>query len=60
MIAYEFHWEDKEREEHFLGILVERRENPERITEESIKKWGKTVIGEWVRIHNIRFRQIEV
>ena len=60
MTAYEFHWEDKEGREYFLGILVERRQDPKRITSESIKKWGKTLIGEWVRISNIRFRQIEV
>lgn len=43
MIAYEFYWADKRGESHFFAILPERRKNPERITEESVMKWGKIV-----------------
>jgi len=60
MTAYEFYWKDREGREHFLGTLPERRKNPERITEESIKKWGRLIIGEWATINNFYFVQIKV
>ena len=60
MRAYEFYWEDKEKKQHLLGILPERRKQPERITEESILNWGKVIIGEWVRFNRIEFNVIEL
>ena len=60
MRAYEFYWEDKEEKEHFLGILPERRKNPERITEESIPNWGRMILGEWVRFNRIKFNVLEL
>ena len=60
MTAYEFYWKDHEGGEHFLGTLPERRKNPERITEESIKKWGRLIIGEWAKINNFYFIQVKV
>ena len=60
MRAYEFYWEDKEEKEHFLGILPERRKNPERITEESILNWGRAISGEWVRFNKIKFNLLEL
>ena len=60
MRAYEFYWEDKEKKEHFLGILPERRKHPERITEESILNWGRVIIGEWVKFNKIGFNVLEL
>ena len=60
MRAYEFYWEDKEEKEHFLGMLPERRKNPERITEESILNWGRMILGEWVRFNKITFNVLEL
>jgi len=60
MTAYEFYWKDHEGREHFLGTLPERRKNPERITEESIKKWGRLIMGEWAKINNFYFIQVKV
>jgi hypothetical protein len=60
MRAYELYWEDKEENEHFLGILPERRKNPERITDESILNWGRMILGEWVRFNKITFNVIEL
>jgi hypothetical protein len=40
MTAYEFYWHDKGGRVHLLGILLEIRKNPERITQESIMNWG--------------------
>lgn len=60
MTAYEFYWKDQEGKEHFLGALPERRKNPERITDESIKKWGRLIIGDWAMMNNFYFIQVEI
>jgi hypothetical protein len=60
MMAYEFYWNDKNGKAHFIGSLPERRKNPERITWESIMKWGKMIIGDSGEINNIFFVEIEV
>ena len=60
MIAYEFYWVDKRGESHFFAILPERRKNPKRITEESIMKWGKMVLGGNRLSQNLYFIKVEV
>jgi len=60
MLAYEFYWRDETGKEHFIGILPERRKNPERITEDSILNWGWTVIGDNPGVNNIYFLQVEM
>jgi len=60
MVAYEFYFHDESEESHFIGILPERRKNQGRITEESIMKWGRYVIGENVDVRQIYFVQVEV
>ena len=59
MVAYEFYWRDEARKEHFIGILPERRKNPERITEESILNWGKDFIGDGSDPKSIYFVRVE-
>ena len=60
MTAYEFYWKDLEGREHFLGALPERRKSPERITEESIKKWGRLIIGDSAMMNNFYFIRVEI
>jgi hypothetical protein len=60
MTAYEFYWKDLEGREHFLGALPERRKTPDRITEESIKRWGRLIIGDWAMKNNFYFIRVEV
>jgi hypothetical protein len=60
MVAYEFYWRNETGEEHFIGILPERRKNPERITKDSILNWGWTVIGDNPDVNNIYFVQVEM
>ena len=60
MVAYEFYLVDDEEEYHLLGILPERRNDPLRITPESILNWGKLVVGENVDLSGFYFIQIEV
>jgi hypothetical protein len=60
MTAYEFYWRDKIGRDHFIGILPERRRDPERITQESIMNWGRKVIGDDTRVRDISFIQVEI
>jgi hypothetical protein len=45
MVAYEFYWPDPVKEYDLLGILPERRKDPRRITDASVMKWGKMLLG---------------
>ena len=60
MIAYEFYSVDKRGEPHFFAILPERRKNPERITEKSIMKWGRMLLGENQKSQVTYFVKVEV
>ena len=60
MIAYEFYWHEEGGEAHLLGILPERRKDPQRITEESIMKWGNLILGIQANIGSIYFVRVEV
>ena len=40
-VFYEFYWNDPIKGYEFVGTLPERRQDPQRITEESIIAWGK-------------------
>ena len=60
MVAYEFCWSDETGNQHFIGILPERRKNPERITKDSILNWGWMVIGDNPDVNNVYFVQVEM
>ena len=45
MLIYEFYWRDEAGRDLFIGILKERRKNPQRITEESILNLGRKLLG---------------
>jgi len=60
MVAYEFYLVDNVVEFHSLTILPESRKDPVRITQESIMKWGKLVVGDNVEVNKIYIIQIEV
>ena len=60
MVAYEFYWRDETGKEYFIGILPERRKNPERITKESALNWGWKVIGNQSDVNDIYFVQLEM
>lgn len=59
MIAYEFYWRDNEGKDNLIGILPERRKNPERITQESVMNWVRKVIGEDIKVE-LSFYQVEI
>jgi len=45
MVAYEFYWLDPTKGYELIGILPERRKNPERITKVSVMNWGAKSFG---------------
>jgi hypothetical protein len=49
MIVYKFYLRDAMKGDIFLGVLPERRKNPQRVgeetTEESVLNWGRTYFG---------------
>jgi len=40
VVAYEFYWLDSTGQYQVIGVLPERRKDPERVTQESIMNWG--------------------
>ncbi len=58
MVAYEFYWFDLTKGYELIGILPERRKNPERITQESIVGWGENIFGREIETRNIYFIQV--
>jgi len=59
MVAYEFYWRDETGKERLIGILPERRKNPERITKESALNWAWKVIGGRTDVSDIYLVQVE-
>lgn len=45
MLAYQLFSYDEKSGYDFIGILPERRKNPERITRESVLNWGRMILG---------------
>jgi hypothetical protein len=60
MVAYEFYCRDEAGQEHFIGILPERRTNPERMTKNSVLNWGWRIIGNNSDVNNIYFVKVEM
>ncbi|MFB3886051.1 MAG: hypothetical protein ACE144_12545 [Thermodesulfobacteriota bacterium] len=60
MIAYELYWLDEKGEYHLLGLLPERRTDPNRITQESIMNWGGIILGDTLHLNNLFFIQVEL
>jgi len=61
MVSYEFYWRDEFGEIHLIGILPERRKDPDRINNESVMNWVKKVIGDnIIEVNNIFFTQVHI
>ena len=58
LVAYELYVYDEVKGYELIGILPERRKDVERITKESILKWGRMVLGDDVDKNSIIFKQI--
>jgi hypothetical protein len=60
MVAYELYLHDGIREDELIGILPERRRDPNRITKESVLKWGRLVLGDRTNKKNIIIKQLRI
>ena len=60
MIAYEFSWLDDAGETHLIGTMPERRRDPDRITPESIMKFGRTLFGDDPELKDFFATQIRI
>jgi hypothetical protein len=60
MIAYEFYRRVACGEDRLVGVLPERREDPERITHESIMNWARMLVPEDFFKRNVYFIRIEM
>lgn len=60
MVAYEFYCGDEINGYHLIGLLPERRRHQERITEKSIMKWVRMVLGDHADMTNIFFLKVTI
>ena len=58
MVAYAFYVFEEIEKVHFIGLLPERRKNPERITQESISNFVRTFLGNEEDIDSLFFIEI--
>jgi hypothetical protein len=58
MMAYAFYWLEEIDKVHFIGLLPERRKNPERISQGSISDFGRTILGNEAEVDNLFFIEI--
>ena len=60
MIVYEFYRHVVCGEDRLIGVLPERRKDPERITHESIMAWAKLLAPEDFSNNKIYFVRVEM
>lgn len=60
MVAYEFYWRDEIKGIKLIGILPERRKDPERVTKKSVMNWVKQMLGDEIDVSNVFFVQVTV
>ncbi|MFB3885830.1 MAG: hypothetical protein ACE144_11435 [Thermodesulfobacteriota bacterium] len=60
MIAYELYLLIGAKRYELIGILPERRKDPDRITKESVLKWGRMVLGNGADTRNIIIKQMRI
>jgi len=58
--AYEFYRLDSTGEYQVIGVLPERREDLERVTQESIMNWGMNFFAKDLIIKDIFFIQVTI
>ncbi len=60
MVAHEFYSRDEWGELHLMGVLPERRSDQERITDESIINWARSLFGDESGVNNISYSTIRL
>ena len=60
ILAYEFYHHNHEGQPQLIGILPERRKDPQRITPDSIMNWVKKLIGNDWDMGRIDFVEVNI
>ena len=60
MKGYELYWRDPIKGYQLIGVLPERRKNPNRITKESILNWGKKYFGNNLNPNDLLFIEVVI
>jgi hypothetical protein len=60
MLAYELYLHNGIKEEELIGILPERRKDPNRITKESVLNWGIMLLNDGANKKDIIIKQLRV
>lgn len=60
MIAYKIYKRDSNKGYKLIAVVPERRQDPGRITRESIRNLGKTTIGEHLGNGDLFFHQVVI
>jgi hypothetical protein len=60
VVGYELYWHDRIKGYQLIGVLPERRKNPNRITKESVMNWGKKYFGKNLNLNDVFFIEVEI
>jgi hypothetical protein len=60
MLGYKLYLLDKTEGCKLIAVLPERRKKPQRITEESVIKWGTTLLGDHANGKDIFFERVTI
>ena len=60
MTVYKFYSRDESGELYLIGMLPERRSDQERITDESIINWARSLLGDESAVNNIFYSTIRL
>ena len=60
MVGYKFYWRDPIKGYQLIGMLPERRRDPNRITQESVLNWGKKNFGNNLNPEDMFFLDVEI
>jgi len=60
MLGYKLYLFNKTIGYELIAVLPERRKNEKRMTEESVKNWGRTLLGDGVKGKDICFKRVAI
>ena len=60
MTVHKFYSRDESGELYLIGVLRERRSDQERITDESIINWARSLLGDESGVNNISYSTIRL
>jgi hypothetical protein len=61
MVGYELYcWRDLRKVYELIGVLPERRNNPQRVTKESVLNWGQKYFGIHLKLDDMYLVEVEI